>query len=244
MFNYFDEIYRDLTKYYKGNVSRKEAEFASRVLSISPGSRYLDVACGYGRHMAYMPRDTVVGIDINTSYLKEAAKYGDVVAGDIRLLPFRKSSFRGAYLMHSTLGLFGDSIDLDILMWISGVLKKDGVLLIDVVNKQKMDNAYVAIGDTWKMQLNTGPYKISIMIVYNPYIKKLRETRYIYREGEYIGKRDLELRLYSLDELENMLRLVGMSVTSVYGDFEGGEYGRNSERLIVVAHKRQVSVLS
>jgi SAM-dependent methyltransferase len=62
---FFDDVYLDFMQYYRNEeVSKVEAAFIQRSLGVRAGARFLDVACGHGRHMAHMPRDSVVGIDI------------------------------------------------------------------------------------------------------------------------------------------------------------------------------------
>jgi SAM-dependent methyltransferase len=235
---FFDDIYRDFMEHYRGpEISAKEARFLAGALGVEPGKRFLDAACGHGRHMRHMPSDSVVGLDINIRYLSEAKRYGDVVAADLRMPPFRRRAFDGAYIMHSTLGMFGDEEDLEILMWLSGSIKPGGSLALDLANRAKVDKAYAALGETWNMWISAGPYKVLSVATYNPLAGRIRESRHIYRNGEYIGTRTLELRLYSPSELGLMLRSVGMAVKAVYGDFDGSPYSDSSERYIAVAVK-------
>ncbi|MEM1663048.1 MAG: class I SAM-dependent methyltransferase [Pyrobaculum sp.] len=235
---FFDDIYLDFMQHYRGvEASGTEAAFVKKVLMIDPGARFLDLACGHGRHMAHLPSDTVVGIDINLSYLKIAKKYGDVVQGDVRSLPFRKSAFHGAYIMHSTFGMFGAEVEMEILTWLSGVIKTGGRILIDVANREKIENIYNALGEMWNFWISAGPYRVLSTAQYNPYTSKIREVRHIYKAGKYIGERTLELTLYGLGELRIMLTNVGFTIEEIYGDFNGEKYLKSSDRLIVVAVK-------
>lgn len=238
MDSFFDDVYRDFMEHYRGpEVSAKEAKFLVDVLEIAPGRRFLDAACGHGRHMRFMPQDSVVGVDINLKYLAEAKRYGDVVAADLRLPPFRRRAFDGAYIMHSSIGMFGDEEDLEILMWLSGSIKPGGRLALDLANRSKIDKAYAAFGESWNMWISAGPYKVLSMATYNPLTGKIKEIRYIYRQGQYLGAKALELRIYSPSEIGLMLRSVGMAVETVYGDFDKSPYSESSERFIVVAIK-------
>lgn len=235
---FFDDLYRDFMEHYRGlEASAREARFLAKALGIVPGRRFLDAACGHGRHMRFMPEGAVVGLDINARYLQEAKKYGDVVAADLRMPPFRRRAFDGAYIMHSTLGMFGDEEDLEILMWISGSVKPGGRLAVDVANRSKADRAYSAFGESWNMWISAGPYRVLSVEIYDPLNGRIKETRYIYRAGEYLGSRSLELRLYSPSELNLMIKSVGMTVEGVYGDFDGSAYNDASDRLILMAVK-------
>ncbi|CCC81649.1 class I SAM-dependent methyltransferase [Thermoproteus tenax] len=236
--DFFDEIYRDFMEHYRGpEASYKEAQFLIRKLGIEPGKLFLDAACGHGRHLRYMPEGTVVGLDINLKYLKEAKKYADVVAADLRLPPFRRRAFSGIYIMHSSIGMFGDEEDVEILMWLSGTIKPGGVMALDLANKVKIDRAYAALGDSWNFWISAGPYRILSTATYNPLVGRIKERRIIYRSGEYLGTKTLELRLYSPSEVNLMLRSIGMTIREVYGDFDGSPFSEVSDRYIVIAVK-------
>ncbi|ABL87557.1 Methyltransferase type 11 [Pyrobaculum islandicum DSM 4184] len=235
---FFDDIYLDFIQHYKGEwESKTEALFIQRALRIEPGMRVLDVACGHGRHMAYMPKDTVVGVDINLKYLEIAKKHGDVVQADVRSLPFRKGAFHGAYIMHSTFGMFGVETEVEILTWLSGILKQGGRLLIDVANKEKIEDIYHSLGEVWNFWISAGPYRVLSTAYYNPLTSRIREVRHIYKSGQYVGERVLELTLYSLGELRVMFSTVGFSIEDIYGGFNGEKYDRHADRLIVIAVK-------
>lgn len=53
--------------------------------TLKPGSRVLDVACGHGRHMAWLQQQghAVTGIDRDADALRAASRWGQVVQADL-----------------------------------------------------------------------------------------------------------------------------------------------------------------
>lgn len=66
------------------------AEFLPR-----PGDRVLDAGCGSGNYMGIYRRITsrVFGVDFSDTMTRAAARYGDVVQGDVQQLPVRDGAF-------------------------------------------------------------------------------------------------------------------------------------------------------
>jgi len=54
--------------------TRREVDFLLRALRPAPGSRILDIPCGYGRHAAALARRgfRVVGVDLSRAMIAEA----------------------------------------------------------------------------------------------------------------------------------------------------------------------------
>ncbi|MCL5271058.1 MAG: hypothetical protein M1457_11050, partial [bacterium] len=73
--------------------TRAEADFLLRRLEPRAGERWLDMPCGYGRHLAELrrlrPDLRLAGGDLNRDYAREAGGgRGGAVACDMRRLPF------------------------------------------------------------------------------------------------------------------------------------------------------------
>lgn len=98
------------------------------------GDRILDIGCGAGTHMAMFSRisNHVYGIDISPKMIKYANRYGHVLIGDIRELPFVEDDFDYVFsrVVISCVPDWPRAVSE-----ISRVLKPEGLCLIAVANK-------------------------------------------------------------------------------------------------------------
>jgi len=60
---------------------------------IPKGSKILEAGCGSGKGMSCFQGHNVYGIDISEKALELSSKYGTVVKGDIRSIPFKENVF-------------------------------------------------------------------------------------------------------------------------------------------------------
>ncbi|MCC6021135.1 MAG: class I SAM-dependent methyltransferase [Thermoproteaceae archaeon] len=233
---FFDGLYLEILRHYRDErATEAEAALVRASLNIAPGARALDVACGSGRHMKYMPAGSVVGVDINLDYLKIAKAHGDVVQADVRLLPFRREAFHGAYIMHSTINLFERDDAAEAITWLSGTVKRGGRILIDALNKDRAAAMCEISGGAWKHEIRAGGLRVECVVRCDGRGSRLVEVWRICRGSALVSERSLVLTTYGLGELSELLEGAGATVERVYGNYSGGEYFRGSERLIVIA---------
>ena len=223
--------------------AEKEAAFAARVLQLQSGAILLDLCCGQGRHCVPLARQgfEVIGLDLNSSYLelaRQAAKADNValktVAADMREIPFQ-SHFDAIVNMYSSFGyLESEAEDLKVLESAAKALKPRGRLLLDMLNREWAVANYIqndwhtgADGTLYiehrKLDLGSSRMHVSFIII-----------------GSEGGRRDSaghHIRLYTLTETTRLLDRVGLSVTGVFGGFDGESYGIETRRMIILAQK-------
>lgn len=125
--------------------SRAEALAATRLAGLSPGSRALDVPCGYGRHSVPLAAAgyRVLGLDRSAAQLAEArrrrgaASEPRLVRADYRQLPIATGTFDGAVTLLSSLGYAGEDDDRRALREIRRVLCAGGRLVIDTNHRDR-----------------------------------------------------------------------------------------------------------
>jgi SAM-dependent methyltransferase len=219
--------------------SDAQTAFMEQALALEAGALLLDVACGIGRHSRrFAARGfRVIGLDYTPSYLLRARAESEflplcLVRGDMRRLPFPSAVFDGAINVFTSFGYFeSDAENADVIGEIGRVLRSGGVFLLDTIHRDGLIRRFQE--DRWHEI--TGGYL-------------LERTRWDSRSGrtptEWTFLRGGETRAFSVNvraytcpEVTGMMEAAGMRVEEVWGDWEGGELGLESRRLIVKARK-------
>jgi ubiquinone/menaquinone biosynthesis C-methylase UbiE len=205
---------------------------------LSPDVCVLDLACGSGRHtiaLCNMGFD-VVGFDISANLLGIAKKRGAsaLVRGDMRFLPFKTAAFSTAVSVDNSFGyLPTEKEEAQSLAEVQRVLKRAGVFVLDMFNREKLVEKYSSKAASAKL--------------YDYPSFTLKQERTISADGVWlcdhwiVKKRvdgqehvfDHRARLYTYTQLESMLSTAGFSVNEVFGDYEKQPFSRYSSRLII-----------
>ena len=118
-----------------------------KALQLKPGSKIFDLPCGHGRHSVELAKRgyKVVGQDLNGWFLKVAKQVAkkekvkiDFIQQDMRRVDFR-NEFDAALNLYTSFGYFDDwHHDELVLNNIAGALKKGGLFLIDIINRERI----------------------------------------------------------------------------------------------------------
>jgi SAM-dependent methyltransferase len=138
----------------------KEAEAAvegpalAGLLDLPPGSRVLDLPCGWGRlHPHLRERGyVVVGGDLSPLNLRrhQAEQPAPLVRLDFRRLPFRAASADGVFCAFTSWGYFATAAEnLRQLTEFARVLRPRGALLLDLVGREALCAAVSEVEGTW-----------------------------------------------------------------------------------------------
>jgi hypothetical protein len=123
-------------------------------------------------------------------------------------------------------------------------LRPGGLLLIDLFHPDiaRLVEVYgvTELADQWLREDGTEVIKWSVRTF--DLAEQLQETLFIYEEiaADGVVRRTrcpFTLRFLWRNEAELMLRLAGLEVEAVWGDFEGTPYDSQSEHLILLATK-------
>jgi ubiquinone/menaquinone biosynthesis C-methylase UbiE len=207
---------------------------------LKPGGYVLDLACGTGRHTIPLSQAGfgMVGLDVSAKLLriaKQRSKEIAVVRGDMRFLPFKAEAFAAAVSMDTSFGyLPSEQDDAASLAEVQRVLGRDGVLVVDVFNREELKRKY---GDKGYMTRREYP---SFWLLQKRTVTKdggrLHDLWTIYGKADgQIRVFEHEARLYTLDGLHVLLKNAGFAVKEVYGDYDKSVWSVGSSKLIVDA---------
>jgi ubiquinone/menaquinone biosynthesis C-methylase UbiE len=236
--NVFDEMGSYWAEIADGNQTDRQVNFIKN--SLKPPGVILDLACGTGRHLIPLSKEgySVVGLDISSKLLliaKSRWREAQLVIADMRFLPFKPEAFAAAISMDTSFGYLATmQDDLQSLCELNAILRKSGVLVVDVFNRERLIKRYKA---------NNQPKWREYPSFY------LLQERTITADGSFLldmwtiqdkadgHNRVFEhiARLYMVAELQTLLEKTCFTVNAVYGDYDGQNFKPTSSRLILMA---------
>lgn len=221
----------------------REVEFLQETVRLEHGLNILDLACGHGRHAVELARRgyRVTGQDLNAFFLAEAKRAAESagvdvrwVRSDVRRIPFRES-FGAVISLFTSFGFFGDEDDGRVVRETARALRRGGVFVLDVPNREWLIRNY---RESERRELSDGG-SVLIERAFDPETGWNRERRVRIQKAGERQELHIDFRLYTLDELVVMCTAAGLREVRVYGDFDGAAFGEDSPRSIVVARKAE-----
>ena len=238
--NYFDEIYLKLYSPKVDNPKRikREVDFIEKALNLKEDMKILDLACGQGRHAIELAKRgyNVVGLDYSDYLLnvaKERTREEKVkvkfVKGDMRNLPF-ENEFDAIYNMFTSFGYFSDEDNFKVLKSVHRALKPGGKFLLDIVNI-----FWLVKNFQHEMWLKTENLICLEQNEFNPVNMRCTNKRIVFEKGKEIDQKEHTVRCYTAGEISFLMKLAGLEVEKIYGDYDLNEYSLDKRRLIIIA---------
>lgn len=228
---------------------QRQCDFVESSLGLTRGAKILEVGCGVGLHAVELAArgHEVVGVDLSLSMLNratvEADERGQTVSfihGDMRELTF-DAQFDAAVCVGTSFGYFDDEGNRQALARIHRALKPRGLFYLEMVNRDY----------AMRSQPNLAWYDGNGCICmeetqFNFLTSRLHAKRTAMLEDGRQSDSEFSIRLYSVHEIGQLLHKVGFRVAEVSGHeaTPGVFFGANSERMIVIAEKRQPRISS
>jgi SAM-dependent methyltransferase len=237
---YFDEFY---LKYFletqREELTIEQVNFIEQFIKNKVD--LLDAGCGVGRHSLLLAERgyRVVGIDSSKLYIdkafdlktKRSIESVEFMVGDLRELDF-VNRFDAVLSLWSSFGYFDDETNYDILERFCNALRPNGVLVVDVENRDYLLKYFI---------YETFNKKDDIFILerrkFHPITSIITTNRYFV--GQNIEKEYLRsIRVYTATELSNLFKSLGLKEIRIFGDYNGEKFHLNSQRIIIIGSKR------
>ena len=262
--NVFDEMDKYWAEMADQNQTDRQIEFLKKLLSTK--GWILDVACGTGRHSIPLSKEgyNMVGLDMSSNLLKIAKNRGagvQLIQADMQFLPLKSQAFSAAISMDTSFGyLPSEQDDVQCFRALRETLKEDGVLIVDVFNRERLITKYKTNGLRqlkWALlplmfRANRfGEWMVSHLFKWKEYQSFfLLQKRTIDADGALIhdlwiicDKEDEQIRvfehnarLYESKRLQILLEQAGFKIKAIYGDYDQQNFSQSDSRLILVAN--------
>jgi len=223
----------------------QEVEGVLNLLKPEPGSHIIDWCGGWGRHAIELAKRgfEVTLLDFCMPHIEEARRraWGTGVAERMRFVhaDFKRtpSSLQADYainLFTSGLGYLREHDDLKALQSLHRALKPGAKIIIDTMNLFWLARNYQPRG--W-YQTENGERRLLSEREFDFITGRNLSTDTLYDKGA-IEECSLSHRIFSPAELARLLSQAKFKPLSLYGDFDGQEFGFDSRRIIMIAEKR------
>lgn len=234
---WFGEEYVELYSHRDGSEAEAHVDFVERRLAGARPRAVLDLACGAGRHTAALRRRgyRTLGVDLSMTLLARMRAHGlPRVAGDMRCLPFAAESFDWVLNFFTSFGYFEtERENFLVLEEAVRVLAPGGRFLIDLMNPE---TALAALQPCDTQELDDGR-RAQIDRWYDAARQRINKRIMVSGPSESPRTFIESVRLYHPEEVTIGLRWAGLEVVSLFGNFQGDSYERDSERLIILCTK-------
>ena len=205
------------------------------------GGTVLDLCCGPGRHaVALAKRGFAVTAVDRTLFLLEDARARaahanlrvEFVLDDMRRFS-RPASFDLIINFFTSFGYFDDPADdLRVLELVRENLRPGGVFVLEMVSKERLARDFQA---TTSRELPNGQILFERHEIVDDWTRV--RNRWTLIRADSTRTFEFTHRIYSGQEMKDLLAKAGLSGAHVYGDLDGSSYGFGAHRLIAVARR-------
>lgn len=239
-----EEFWRDFYGYmFSPERFAAAGEEANRILALTQltGGNLLDLCCGPGRHSVEFAQRgfQVTGVDRSPFLLERAREHAaasgvsvEWIMDDMRRF-VRPQSFDLACSLFTSFGYFQDEEeDIQTLRNIYESLKATGVLVIDVISKER-------VARNWQNAMCSQLADGSLLLQRPQLLQdwsRIRSEWTLIKDGR-TRNFTFEHTLYSGRELKDRLRGCGFQHVQLFGNLLGSAYDQDATRLVAIARK-------
>jgi len=233
--SWFDEDYALLYSHRDEEEARVAMERALRVAPELATGPVLDLACGVGRHLEILRRANPLafGMDLSRTLLGMAPSglRPWLLRADMRRLPLKAGTLHGICLWFTPFGYFSDDENRELMLQLGGLLKHQGVLVMDYLNADLVARTLVPEDTVEWGEVRAQSRRA---IEGDRLVKRMVLTHL--DSGE---QRDVleSVRLYPPRELQEMAVRAGLRLRRVMGTYSGEGFSVDSPRWIGIFEK-------
>lgn len=240
--SYFDGYYKEIWKtIIPDELTVKEVNFMLSYFHLQPGSKVLDLMCGYGRHAIGLARKgvKVAAVDNLAAYIDEINRTVleenlPVTTIHQNILDFRTDEqYDLAICMGNSLNFFNAADVRKIFSMVSSCLKPGGQLLInswslaEIIFRTFKENGSSTIGN---MQ-----FTVQSAISFQP--ARMETSSAITTTDGKTEKKTAVDYIFSINEIEAMLQTAGLSLQEIYSIPGKKKFMVGEPRAYIVAQK-------
>ena len=244
--NWYKEIWSLDTKNFSW-VEETEAQvnFIIKELKLTGEEKILDLGCGFGRHsLALAQRGfDVTGVDITPAFITDAIESAEklglntsFICSDIRDIKFENEFDVVLNMADGAIGyLENDDENMKIFVAISAALKPGGKSFIDICSAEYAIKHFPQ--KTWE----AGQKALSLAeFDWDNENRRMLYGSYEYHYGEtatFPQYEAVSMRLYTKEEIKNILAQRNMKVIGTYCDFQGKSDSDDDRQLMIYSLK-------
>ncbi|MEJ3652182.1 class I SAM-dependent methyltransferase [Actinomycetes bacterium KLBMP 9759] len=220
-----------------------EIAYVERHLEPEPGSRFLDVPCGSGRHTMALARRGyhVSGFDISEEALAHARRAAvaegleiELTLGDMRSVP-RDSSVDAALCMGNSFGYFDAAGAREFVEALAGAVRPGGGLVIDFgVVAESILPGYT---DGLNRVMETGDISVEATNSYEVAQSRINTTYRFGRGTEHV-ERTAVYHVRTCGDVVRELEAAGFTVQALHSGTGDEPFVVGSNRLLITALRR------
>jgi SAM-dependent methyltransferase len=239
-----ESIWKDLYPFHFPEsafaVANEQVEKILRLTGVGAGN-VLDLCCGPGRHaVALAKRGFAVTAVDRTSFLIEHARARaaqanvriEFVLEDMRQFS-RPATFDLIINLFTSFGYFEDeSDDLRVLRLVRENLRPGGAFVLEMVSKERLAQVFHATTST---ELPNGDVLFERHEIVDDWTRI--RNRWTLMRSDSTRTFEFIHRIYSGQEMKDLLMKAGLAGAQVYGDLDGSSYGLGAQRLIAFARR-------
>lgn len=215
-----------------------EVEFLIDRLGLGAGDAVLDAGCGFGRHAVELARRgfSVTAVDPSEAMINSAKRLAaeagaavNFVTAPLEACRF-ETKFDGAICLFTTLGqVSAAGENAALLDAILDALKPGGRLIVEVPQRETAVSVLRPSDKFGGTQIKRS---------YDPASRRVTE-RFTVRDGDQTRRFLLQYRLYSAEELAELLLNAGFEIVAQFGGYDGVALRPSSPVMIFTVSKPQ-----